>query len=432
MKKEMLIPVLIFLVYLLTNVVVPEVFRGEAIFLTDAALWALVAIATLLFIRQDQIKLWRTKKEVLELAVIIAVFEIAITIFISFFTGFGRNANTWTPLTLSVYLPYLTTPFLAIELCRVYLVKTANEREPITRLLLISLLLTMAAVTIPQYADLNTPLAMSEFLIKAFIPTLATSLLASYFAFIGGFPANFIYMAIPALFSWFCPILPNPSWGVQSLVVVATASIGFITIDAATKSPIIKGTHRTFKKEKTRLPGWTIVALAGLLLMWSTTGLLGFTPTIVASQSMQPALNAGDIAFIMNVPTNTIQIGDIVQYQSANGPILHRVIDKYVDRGVLWFVTKGDANNAEDPPVMEVNVMGKAVFTIPQLGWVSVYLREAVVKTYTFFTTTVPQALTNAGSSIVTNGVFITSALAFTAYSYLLLTRKTAEKEEKK
>jgi hypothetical protein len=108
------------------------------------------------------------------------------------------------------------------------------------------------------------------------------------------------------------------------------------------------------------------------------------------------------------------------------------VIDKYYQGGLLWFVTKGDANNAADEPVMEVNVMGKAVFTIPQLGWVSVFLREAAVKVYTFFTTTVPQALVNAGSFVVTNGVFITSALAFTAYSYLLLTYKTIKKEEKK
>jgi hypothetical protein len=40
----------------------------------------------------------------------------------------------------------------------------------------------------------------------------------------------------------------------------------------------------------------------------------------------------------------------------------------------------------------------------------------------------VPQTLSNAGSIIVTNGVFITSALAFTAYSYLLLTYKNQRK----
>jgi hypothetical protein len=72
--------------------------------------------------------------------------------------------------------------------------------------------------------------------------------------------------------------------------------------------------------------------------------------------------------------------------------------------------------------------MGKVVFTIPQLGWVSIAIKEFAANTYTFLTTTVPQTLSNAGSIIVTNGVFITSALAFTAYSYLLLTYKNQRK----
>jgi hypothetical protein len=147
---------------------------------------------------------------------------------------------------------------------------------------------------------------------------------------------------------------------------------------------------------------------------------------------MQPTLNAGDIAIVLSAPVDTIAEGDIIQYSTADAPLIHRVIDTYTSGGSRWFITKGDANNAPDPdPVGQDQVMGKVVFTIPQLGWVSIAIKDFAANTYTFFTATVPQALSNAGSFIITNGVYITAALAFTAYSYLLLTYKQIKKEEK-
>jgi signal peptidase len=431
MKKIVPIIVLIATVYLLTNLVIPTIFKSETIFLADAVVWATAILATIFLSKTYATRIWKTNTGVLQFSAMIATFQIVLAVFFGFFQGFGKNPAIWNPTTIAIYLPYLLIPFLAAELSRTYLTKNVTKSKAILNLVLISLFYTLIITPTSTYVSLTTPLAISEFLIKTFIPTLATSLLASYFALLGGFPATFTYMAIPTFFNWFSPILPNPLWQVQSLITVATASLGFITLDATIKSPLTKKVHRTLKKEKSHLPQWTLIALIGLIAVWSSTGLLGFTPTIVASQSMQPTLNPGDITLIINTPHSAIQIGDIIQYQTANGPIIHRVIDKYQKGSTLWFVTQGDANNAADKPVMETDVMGKVVLTIPQLGWVSVTLKEAAATTYTFLTTTVPQILTTAWTWITTNGVFITSALAFTAYSYLLLTYKTIKKEEK-
>jgi signal peptidase len=325
-------------------------------------------------------------------------------------------------------------PFLAIELSRAYLTKAVNRKESTLNLFLISLFYTfILSATIPGYTSLTTPLAISEFLIKTFIPTLAVSVLATYLANLGGFTANLTYMLIPTAFSWFSPILPNPPWTAQSILTVMAATIGFLIIDQTiTPSPVKRIHPKILKKQKTQLTQWTAIILIGLIAIWSSFGLLGFTPTIIGSGSMQPALNPGDITIIISTPPSTIEVGDIIQYRTADAPITHRVTDTYTSGGSRWFITQGDANNAPDPdPVGQDQVMGKVVFTIPQLGWVSIALKEFATNTYTFFTTTVPQALTNAGSFILTNGVYITAALAFTAYSYLLLTYKQIKKEEK-
>jgi len=434
MKYVIPIPILIISVYLLTNLVIPGIAKGETIFLADATLWTTVIIAIILLQKFSQTKIWRTKGEVIQLATMIAVFQLVLAIFFSFFMGFGANPSVWTLTTLTIYFPYLLMPFLAIELSRAYLTKAVNRKESTLNLFLISLFYTfIISATIPGYTSLTTPLAISEFLIKTFIPTLAVSVLATYLANLGGFTANLTYMLIPTAFSWFSPILPNPPWAVQSIITVIAATIGFLIIDQTIITSPAKRIHpKILKKQKNQLTQWTAIILIGLIAVWSSTGLLGFTPTIIGSGSMQPTLNAGDIAIILSAPVDTIAEGDIIQYRTADAPIIHRVTDTYTSGGSRWFITKGDANNAPDPdPVGQDQVMGKVVFTIPQLGWVSVALKDFAANTYTFFTTTVPQTLINAGSFILTNGVYITSVLAFTAYSYLLLTYRTIKKEEK-
>lgn len=437
MKYIFTIPILILTVYLLTSLFVPYVFRGEMIFIVDAILWATIIPLTLFIVKHSQTDILKTDKTLIQLATIIAVFQVFLSVFMTFFMGFGKNALTWTPRALAIYFPFLLAPFLAIEISRAYLAQTISKRKPTTAILAISLFYTLLTPTIPSYQDLTSPLAIAEFLIRTLIPTLATSLLATYFAYLGGFPANLAYMVVPAFFTWFSPILPNIKWQTQSMLTVTAATIGFVILDATVKPPLSTARERirrTLKKGKSQLPYWTAITLIGVIAVWSSTGLLGFTPTVVASGSMTPALNPGDIAIVIATPAQTIKVGDIIQYRTANAeaPTIHRVIDKYSVGGTLWFITQGDANNAPDDPVSESQVMGKVAFIIPQLGWVSVYLKEAAVAAYTFIATTLPNTITQSGTFIIVNGIHITSALALIAYSYLLLTYRETKQERRK
>ena len=438
MKYIFAIPILILTVYLFTNLIVPIAFKGGEIFVVDILLWATIIPLTLLISKLTQTNFTRTDKTIVQIAIILAVFQTFLAVFTAFFMGFGKNTLVWTPSALAIYFPFLLMPFLATEFSRALLAQTITRRKPTMAILLISLFYTLLTPTIPTYLGLATPLAITEFLIRTLIPTLAISLLATYFAYLGGFPANLAYMAIPALFTWFSPILPNIQWQTSSVLTVIAAAIGFILLDTAVK-PLPKtqreriSIRRAFlKKGKSQLPYWTIIALIGVIAVWSSTGLLGFTPTVIASGSMQPTLNVGDMVIVLSTPAKTIKIGDIIQYQTAQEPTIHRVIDKYEAGGTTWFITQGDANNAPDDPVNERQVMGKVVLTIPKLGWVSIYLKETAANTYTFLTATLPNAIIEGGTLILKNGVYITSALAFTAYSYLLLTyREKRRKEEK-
>jgi signal peptidase I len=410
MKYIFTIPALILAVYLLINLVVPVTFKGDTTFIANAALWAAVIAATIIICKLTQTHIWQTDKTLIQLATIIAIFQVFLTIFMAFFMGFGKNANVWTPSTLTIYFPYLLVPFLAIELSRAYLAQSTSKNKSTLQILLISLFLTLISMTIPRYLDLTTPLAISEFLIKTFIPTLAINLLATYFAFLGRLTANLTYMAIPAFFAWFSPILPNPPWAVQSMTSVIATTVGFLLMDQTTKPLPTKHIHRILKKQKSQIPYWTAIALIGLIAVWSSTGLLGFTPTIIVSGSMTPTLNPGDITIIISVPPATIKVDDIIQYRTTAEPIVHRVIDEYEAGGSIWFITQGDANNAPDNPVNERQITGKAIFTIPKLGWISIYLKTAITTAASFLQN-------NIIASCATIGLILTYS-AFRIHKY--------------
>jgi signal peptidase I len=81
-------------------------------------------------------------------------------------------------------------------------------------------------------------------------------------------------------------------------------------------------------------------------------------------------LNKGDIIFI--VKDTDLEIGDVIIFNGgANHPIIHRIIDNIVP-----YQTKGDnyVTNSQqlnvEKNIREEQVLGRAVFKIPYLGWI--------------------------------------------------------------
>jgi len=99
------------------------------------------------------------------------------------------------------------------------------------------------------------------------------------------------------------------------------------------------------------------------------------TPWVaVASGSMSPALEVGDLVIVQGIAPADIQIQDIIVFDSPQGShTIHRVtrIETLPD-GTIRFKTKGDANPSEDAYwTLEQNVQGRLLYRIPYLGWLT-------------------------------------------------------------
>ena len=103
--------------------------------------------------------------------------------------------------------------------------------------------------------------------------------------------------------------------------------------------------------------------------------IFGYTFFEVATGSMADTIEIGD-AVVVEL-TKDVQENDIIVFKEDNNFITHRLIE-IQENGEL--VTKGDANNSEDKPITESQVLGKVVYIIPKLGiWKKAILSPQVL-----------------------------------------------------
>jgi len=390
-RKALFILILAFSVYTFLSI-----YRagGYLAYAVPSASWVLVALATICVCGFSNMRSWLNKRVVV-MAALIAILQIFILIDSGFVTGFGKSPYSFTPKGLTFNLIYVLSALVGMELSRAYLMKNYGKKKPLLTLVLVTLLYSFPITSIVGLLTINSPLAISEFLGKELLPTVTESLLASYLAFLSGPLASLTYRGPIQAFKWFSPILPDLPWGYESLIGVMTPTIGFIAINITTTQtdlrkagiPTQKKPAPRLRKSQSSMKGWLAISVFLVLAVWTSTGLLGFYPTIIASGSMRPTMDVGDIAIVTSTDPSKIQVGDIIQYWQKEEMVLHRVIEIHqTDLGTL-FRTQGDANDAPDPdPVFPNQIRGKLILTIPKIGWISIYIKTAIAEAISFFT----------------------------------------------
>lgn len=104
--------------------------------------------------------------------------------------------------------------------------------------------------------------------------------------------------------------------------------------------------------------------------------LLGYRYYDVLTGSMEPTYNVGDLILVKVTDPSEIQVGDTVTFNPGSTDdsyLTHRVTQKlenYMGTGNVCFKTKGDANETEDPFVIDGSRMiGIVKMKIPFVGY---------------------------------------------------------------
>jgi len=120
---------------------------------------------------------------------------------------------------------------------------------------------------------------------------------------------------------------------------------------------------------------WMIIGIIVIIaVLLAGARLVGYSPYIVLSGSMEPAYHVGSLIYVERFDPQDIKIGDAITFNlNENTIVTHRIYE--IDTENSRIITKGDANDDPDAsPVKYENVIGKAVFTIPLLGYISAFI----------------------------------------------------------
>lgn len=112
----------------------------------------------------------------------------------------------------------------------------------------------------------------------------------------------------------------------------------------------------------------------------------GYRIFVVATGSMIPKYEVGDVLVSKEIPPEEIKVGDDVVYTGKEGSfkdkvVTHQVIFIEKENENYRIITKGIANTGEDPEITQNEVMGKVICKLGLLG----FFQRAVSNNYIFY-----------------------------------------------
>jgi signal peptidase len=306
----------------------------------------------------------------------IGFYQVVILVIGGLFSGFGRSPYTFTPTGILINLVFVGSMLIGMEVSRAWLINRLGKHHTFLALAFVTLVYTLLAIPLGRIRGLGLTLESVAFVNSTLLPSLAENLLASFLALLAGPLAAIAYRGMLQAFWWFCPILPDLPWILRGLIGTVVPIVGLVVVNSFYSSQTQRSKVRRAKEGS--LAGWVITTVVAVAIIWFAVGLFPLQPIVVISGSMRPALDVGDVVIIAKVPADTIKPGDIIQFREAEGvAVIHRVVEIHETEAGKFFITQGDANSEPDAnPVIPENVVGRAIFDIPKIGWAAIAVKQ--------------------------------------------------------
>lgn len=116
----------------------------------------------------------------------------------------------------------------------------------------------------------------------------------------------------------------------------------------------------------------------------------GYRLFTVATGSMEPKYEVGDILISKEINQSDIKVGDDIVYRgkegSFNGKVVtHQVVSIRDEEGNKKIITKGIANTEEDPEIDGTQVYGKVIYKVQTLSFISQIIKNIYVFYFIIF-----------------------------------------------
>lgn len=213
------------------------------------------------------------------------------------------------------------------------------------------------------------------------LPSLSKNFLLTYLSYKTGYKSTIVYRFLMEIPLYILPIIPNFGDYINSVVYIVVP----VLIFSAVRGLFDKVAKREIKLSRVKNYGLIIkgaVVLVLTILVGLTSGIFKYQFVVIATGSMTPNINKGDVVLVNKLKDDEIkklQPGQVLVFKHDEKLVVHRISKIYKSGNEIFFKTKGDNNNDEDNYLIEVSeVLGTTDFTIRYLGYPTVMLYENV------------------------------------------------------
>lgn len=116
----------------------------------------------------------------------------------------------------------------------------------------------------------------------------------------------------------------------------------------------------------------------------------GYRLFTVATGSMEPEYQVGDVLISQEIDPNEIQVGDNIVYRGNTGSfkdkiVTHQVVSIREENEEKKITTKGIANVEEDPEIDGSQVYGKVIYKVKTLSFIGQIIKNIYVFYFIIF-----------------------------------------------
>lgn len=379
-KRMLIIYVFILFVFVVSSLIlalfiIPNYFKEYAR-IASLLVWVGLFLVSIQFSTEHG--MFKAKQEKIKTTLIIVIIYYTVYFLFGLLIGFRSNPYS---LKFSILMQNIIF-ILGMSLLQEYIrAKLVNNYKKASAYIIITIIFIIINIDFQTFISVlsNNELTF-RYVCGTVLPAIATSALCTYLAKIGGYQLIYAYIIPTKLNDIITPVQPDLDWFISTIF----SFILIITLLFYNNyEHVIKTTRMTRRELKRENPNKILPTIILLILLVSfIAGILPYKPVAIMSNSMLPTFARGDVAIIqkINGKYENIKVGDIVEFRTEHGTIIHRVVKIEKDEnGKFLFTTKGDMNLTNDAMVVnQENVQGIARFFVKYLGYPSVWFAENI------------------------------------------------------
>lgn len=318
----------------------------------------------------------RNEKKIVQYTIVGALAYIIVYFLSGLFVTFGKNpySNTFLGIIKNFWVTGIA--IIGREYTRYKIVATTNKKDEQKIAILTIIIFTLIEFDLVSFiSSIKNVSVVFKQTVSVLIPTIAKNVLFTTIVKKYSCKSSIIYEISTKMFFWLSPILPNSPWILISILDTTILLILLVYIQAN-----IETTQNIISNRRIERMNPADIIKLGVVLVPTVCfaiGLFPIHPRAIATASMYPEIEVGDVVIVKKCEIKDIKEGDVIEYQIEGQKIIHRVTKIEIEKNILKITTKGDNNNSEDAnPVYQEQLIGKVIFKVKYLGILSTWLNK--------------------------------------------------------